>query len=539
MSDAKTKQSADKPDEPAKRSKPRRVLRVMRRLIVWVSIGLLVFVAGFALYAWQINWRGERAVNQIKEELAERELLDLFLKPTTNEEVANNEPNGTSAAYWRAAMQARPAAGDRPLLSVGTVVINDIEPRQQYHPEMIAALREVFEKYPRFLQLVQDARNAPPSTFNLGQDLADPTSGLELLGNTRSVARWLEERARLAEIDQDGEAYVRSITGILALSDLLNQDSQIITALVSGSIDALARHATMDGLSRIELSADQLDKLIAAFDRRRSSMDVLRWVGNDLSWQYHHCLVDVKDYLRLVEAKQSIMLRQLQMQQPDWVDTSALPSTTDLLWRDVILTTCPGRYELLHAAYMKESLEYYDQLEKYKDTPKQRWAWLSSTYQRQRDEDDDKTRSLYETRGMAGNNVITVARSFANMESRLAVGVAALQVERYRVIHDRWPSQLADATGDHPIDGFGESLRYRAIPEGVMIYSVGYNTIDEQGFNDQEYIGSDQYPDADDFPVLLYNPELRNTIPPPADAVKDYDDWSDFEKELYGPEEED
>lgn len=522
-----------------KRFKMRSVLRQSRRLFVLLSCCLLLLAVGFGLYALQINWRGDRAVKDIEQELAHRGLLDLYFKPVNGEDPVDFTPSGKSAAYWRAAMDAVPDAGDLPLLSAGTVVTNDIEPRQQYHPEMIAALREVFEQHPDFLELVEAARRSPPSRFNLGRDLTNPEKDLELLARTRSVARWLEERSRLASIDQDGEAYVEAITGILELSDLLSQESQVITALVSGSIDALARHAVMDALSRIELSADQLASLITAFEKRRDSIDVLRWVGHDLSWQYHHALFDVQNYLRLIEAKQSFMIRQIQMNEPDWIDTSALPSTAELFWQDVLLTTCPGRYELRHASYMKESLAYYDQLEQYNDKAKQRWAWLSSTYERQQSEDDDENHSLYKNRSMKGNNVIAIARTFANIESRLAVSIAALQVERYRVLHGRWPDNLVNATGDRPVDGFGETLRYRTIPEGVVVYTVGFNTIDEQGYNEQEYEASDQFPEADDFPVILFSPELRNALPPPDKAIKDYDEWSDLDKEFYSQEEED
>ena len=91
-----------------------------------------------------------------------------------------------------------------------------------------------------------------------------------------------------------------------------------------------------------------------------------------------------------------------------------------------------------------------------------------------------------------------------------------------------------------PIDAYGQPLAYRQTTEGVIVYSASDNMQDEQGYNEREYEGSNQFPDADDFPVVLYNPELRNALPPPDRAIADYDDWSELDKTLYDkPDDED
>jgi hypothetical protein len=114
------------------------------------------------------------------------------------------------------------------------------------------------------------------------------------------------------------------------------------------------------------------------------------------------------------------------------------------------------------------------------------------------------------------------------MDSNLASTVAALQVERYRVSKDAWPAQLEDATGELPLDAFGELLRYRMTSDGAMVYCKGYNTIDERGYGQYDDHVPSQFTDADDWAFRLYNPELRNSIPPPDEAVDpDYDELWD------------
>jgi hypothetical protein len=57
--------------------------------------------------------------------------------------------------------------------------------------------------------------------------------------------------------------------------------------------------------------------------------------------------------------------------------------------------------------------------------------------------------------------------------------LAALAAERYRLTHDAWPASLDDLLAAKllaavPVDPFdGKALRYRALPDGVVIFSIG------------------------------------------------------------------
>ncbi len=57
--------------------------------------------------------------------------------------------------------------------------------------------------------------------------------------------------------------------------------------------------------------------------------------------------------------------------------------------------------------------------------------------------------------------------------------VAALAVERYRLAHHAWPDSLNDLVQAKlltavPVDPYdGKALRYRAMPDGVVVYSIG------------------------------------------------------------------
>jgi len=96
----------------------------------------------------------------------------------------------------------------------------------------------------------------------------------------------------------------------------------------------------------------------------------------------------------------------------------------------------------------------------------------------------------------------------------VGVGVAC---ERYRSKHGRWPKSL-DELADFgfakgPVDPFdGQPLRYRVEADGVIIYSVGKNGIDDGG-NTHRREGA-----AEDVGCRLWNP-ARRRIKAPAPAL--------------------
>ncbi|MFT3882848.1 MAG: hypothetical protein QM703_24735 [Gemmatales bacterium] len=85
---------------------------------------------------------------------------------------------------------------------------------------------------------------------------------------------------------------------------------------------------------------------------------------------------------------------------------------------------------------------------------------------------------------------------------------AALACERYRLAQGKWPASLDVLVPQYlpvvPLDPFsGQPLLYRQLPDGVVIYSVGDNRVDDQG-DVLEITGTPK-----DRGTRLFNPELR------------------------------
>jgi hypothetical protein len=87
---------------------------------------------------------------------------------------------------------------------------------------------------------------------------------------------------------------------------------------------------------------------------------------------------------------------------------------------------------------------------------------------------------------------------------------ALLGVERYRLRHGKWPAKLDDCVPAFldkvPLDPIDEApLRYKIVPEGVVVYSLGNNRTDDGG--DIERMQKD-------FGYRLWNPDQRGLAPP-------------------------
>jgi ABC-type transport system involved in multi-copper enzyme maturation permease subunit len=100
-------------------------------------------------------------------------------------------------------------------------------------------------------------------------------------------------------------------------------------------------------------------------------------------------------------------------------------------------------------------------------------------------------------------------------EAELHCAVAALAVERYRRKHGSWPQALSDLVPalipevpSDPMDG--KPIRYRRTKEGVVIYSIGIDRVDNGGNIDRvNYWGSP----GKDLGIRLWDPAKRRQPP--------------------------
>jgi hypothetical protein len=106
-------------------------------------------------------------------------------------------------------------------------------------------------------------------------------------------------------------------------------------------------------------------------------------------------------------------------------------------------------------------------------------------------------------------------------QAALRTAMVALACERYRQKHEGWPDSLDTLVKDKlltaiPVDPVdGQPLRYRRTKDGVVIYSVGLDGIDNQGNIDRDKPSNPGV----DLGFRLWEPTQRRQPPLPPVAL--------------------
>ncbi len=89
---------------------------------------------------------------------------------------------------------------------------------------------------------------------------------------------------------------------------------------------------------------------------------------------------------------------------------------------------------------------------------------------------------------MAVGPAIQVAQGFQASQTRLRCAATALAAERYRLVNGHWPhsfEEMAEFLPEVPLDPYdGQPLRMRKTDDGLVIYSIGRDKIDDNGIFD-------------------------------------------------------
>ncbi|MGO9463357.1 MAG: hypothetical protein ACLQIB_57125 [Isosphaeraceae bacterium] len=114
-------------------------------------------------------------------------------------------------------------------------------------------------------------------------------------------------------------------------------------------------------------------------------------------------------------------------------------------------------------------------------------------------------------RASAIPNLAPVARATLRGQANFHAALAALATERYRLAKKDWPADLAVLVPGYlaeiPKDPFeGKPLRYRRTPDGVAIYTVGLDGVDNRGAPDR----TGKMPDGTDVGFQLWDVAKRD-----------------------------
>jgi hypothetical protein len=116
-------------------------------------------------------------------------------------------------------------------------------------------------------------------------------------------------------------------------------------------------------------------------------------------------------------------------------------------------------------------------------------------------------------------SLIHVSRSYRRNQANLRCAAIGVSAEQYRLKHNEWPATLEELVKAKlletvPVDPFdGRPLRYKTLPDGVVIYAVGEDGVDNGGVLNRSH----RFQQGTDFGFRLWDVGARRqaSLPPP------------------------
>jgi hypothetical protein len=187
------------------------------------------------------------------------------------------------------------------------------------------------------------------------------------------------------------------------------------------------------------------------------------------------------------------------------VKRSALRGGVGPAWRDWFTDWLPTGRSIDRAGYLRAMNELVEACKLPVERRADEVARLSDEWQR---------RDAVLTAQLPACNKVVIAD--ARGQAKLRCALTAVAAERYRQAQGSWPDApealvRADFLKAVPIDPYdGKSLRFRRIADGLLIYAVGMDRVDNGGA-----IEDNPMTPGSDVGCKLWDPQLRGRPAPP------------------------
>ena len=485
-------------------SERRRWLRgVLRKSLRWTfrwtwRIGTVVVLIAVLLGSAYIVWTNHRGGKA-----AERALAALAARGVPGERRPEIAEADNGARFYLAALEVLALPED---LKAKLPVVGWAKwPRhgEGFTAEQVALLREAVSRNAAALDLARRARRL--SAFDYGLDAnSDLPRTLDVLTGSRRLIHWLRIDSLLAGAEGDLDRATDDYLTALHLAGSLREERHLVVHLVRLSLDALTRVSIEDLLSRCELDDGQLGALAKALDAARGSYDLAEACRGDL----RRLAILLADPDRALSEAERQLRQQNRMEREMWGNLLG-ESDADLgadLFRlspgprivkaghDAFATLCPGQIQLILVRQVEDVLPVFDQIAD------------PAT-------DIERVLELYEAEDRTGvhTGIPTAARSQFRAIAALTAAVVGLRAEQFRLRTGRWPERLSEVVDPVPSDAYGHPIRMHRHDDGVYVYSIGANGVDDKGLSGNR--GEATTGDEDDWSFRLLDPDKR-TRPP-------------------------
>ena len=314
------------------------------------------------------------------------------------------------------------------------------------------------------LEMVRNAANTAHARYPVNY-LDGPNVKLAHLSGLRTLAQLFAFDALLKAEAHDSAGAVGSIEAALNLSRSLDDEPILISQLVSASILNIASSTFRRVLCRTTVSSDQLSELADRFAAAEATNRFVTGLVGERATigEYMRLLTD--DPRRAIEISNEGVKADEENQVPSW--NPSWPFRFIGFFerdRDFFLRAMETNIAFM-ALTPPASFAAKDEMEKAADYAHQNFYTMSSM--------------LLPAMGPVNRD--------AETRARLRLALVAIEIEKWRMAHDgAVPKSLQEVRAGSVrtmyADPFnGKEIRFKPLPVGYMLYSVGPNLIDDGG----------------------------------------------------------
>jgi hypothetical protein len=423
---------------------PRRRLR----LLLLALLGAL-FAAPAALY-FVLSWAGQHDLDLARAEADALDpnwrFADLMARRKTYPEEKNS-----ALVVLRAAALLPPAGFD--LGAKNHELFENYPAAAQLNDAQVAVLRKVFKRMPEAVGEARKVRDFPEGRYTIQYDPDWFNTRIDPINSCRNVMALLEHDTILRAHDNDAKGAMESLHALFFAGRSIGDEPLIIAILVQYAGHAMMAHA----LERVLAQGRPDTKQLKAFqDLLEAEIDVpLLLIG-----------------MRGERAGGDIFLERIRHGEAGLFTTLKADSGMT----DRFLQLMPGllaRNQAAHLRLMNDAVEIAKLPPEKQEEPMAQF------------ESDARDAPMVPRLLLPALSKVSAAgrRSQALLRSMQA----AVAAERYRQQNDRWPATRETLVKEEylkawPTDPYeGQPLRWRRLPDGVVIYSVSHDKTDDGG----------------------------------------------------------
>ena len=424
----------------------------------WKTAAPVVFVAiavGFGVFRWQASERLDAAKQRIRDAgypVTYAELDEYYPRPASGE-------NRADLLQFAIDSMVHPDSSYEMNLPISGNV--ELPHRSEPIPdEQVAAMRKFSDHNANAIEAVFESFEYEECRFPVNI-IAGPEMLLPHLAQMRSMGRQLSIESLLGALDGDTERSTKALIGIFDLADSLEHEPVLISQLVRTAIRGIGMNALEQAMNRADFSAQQLESLQARIIEEEQRQGLTQGlIGERCGWTFVEMMGQQDNPFS--NGGGDFDIRSIFM--------SLIYRPSGLMDLDAI-----------------DYYHYFKQILAVAELPVHEQIEASRVIDHEIDQKGVGPMSALVLPALAWT-----VEAEVRIRAQLRTVILALAAARYREEHGRYPESVEALLPDYldavPIDpSDGAPIRYRALDEGFVAYSLALNRTDEGGIENEDW----------------------------------------------------